>query len=68
MSIINDVRSCKAYHYIQNKIKNIGDCLSQRYDVISLSEAGEVLPEKSIFFYPKPITGTVFYPLEESDE
>lgn len=30
----------------------------------SLSEIGEVMPRKSTFFYPKPVSGLVFYPLK----
>ncbi|MBN1411627.1 MAG: DUF1015 domain-containing protein [Spirochaetales bacterium] len=32
---VNDVKPFRAYHYNHEKIKNIGDCLSQPYDVIS---------------------------------
>jgi uncharacterized protein (DUF1015 family) len=31
--------------------------------ITTLSEKGEVLPRKSTFFYPKPVSGLVFYPL-----
>jgi uncharacterized protein (DUF1015 family) len=35
-------------------------------DVLAVAEAGEVMPEKSTYFYPKPLSGIVFNPLEPS--
>ena len=34
-------------------------------EVITLSQNGEVLPGKSTFFYPKPVSGLAFYPMAE---
>ena len=36
-------------------------------DVIALSDQGEVLPRKSTFFYPKPVSGLVMYPMAETE-
>jgi uncharacterized protein (DUF1015 family) len=33
-------------------------------EVIDVSNAGEVMPQKSTFFYPKIPSGLVLYPLE----
>ena len=33
-------------------------------DVLAVAEAGEILPEKSTYFFPKPISGLVFNPLD----
>ncbi len=33
-------------------------------EIMSLSRRGEVLPRKSTFFYPKPLSGLVFYSME----
>ncbi len=33
-------------------------------DIVNASEAGEVLPRKSSFFYPKPVSGLVIYEME----
>jgi len=35
-------------------------------EVITLSENGEVLPGKSTFFYPKPVSGLAFYPMGDT--
>ena len=32
-------------------------------DIIATAKAGEVMPQKSTYFYPKPATGMVLYPL-----
>jgi uncharacterized protein (DUF1015 family) len=32
-------------------------------DVIAVAGAGEVMPQKSTYFYPKPLSGVVFNPL-----
>ena len=32
-------------------------------EVIAVAESGEVMPQKSTFFYPKIPTGLVLYPL-----
>ncbi len=34
-------------------------------DVITIAENGEKMPRKSTFFYPKPLSGLVFYSMEE---
>ncbi len=34
--------------------------------VITLSQNGEVLPRKSTFFYPKPVSGLAFYPMGDT--
>ncbi len=36
-------------------------------DVFDVTSAGEVLPQKSTFFFPKLPTGLVFRPIEDSD-
>ena len=36
--------------------------------VMKLSELGEVLPRKSTYFYPKPLSGLVFYPMDADSE
>jgi uncharacterized protein (DUF1015 family) len=33
-------------------------------EVTAISGRGEVLPRKSTYFYPKPVSGILFYPLE----
>ena len=33
-------------------------------EVVSVAESGEVMPQKSTFFYPKIPSGLVFYPLD----
>ena len=33
-------------------------------EVVAASEANEVLPRKSSFFYPKPVSGLVAYEME----
>jgi len=33
-------------------------------DVITIAENGEMMPRKSTHFYPKPVSGLVFYPLD----
>ena len=39
---------------------------STRVDqVVSVADAGEVMPQKSTFFYPKLATGMVLNPLNE---
>ena len=35
------------------------------HEVRAVSEAGETMPEKSTYFYPKIATGLVFNPLED---
>lgn len=35
-------------------------------DMLSVSAAGEVMPQKSTYFFPKLLTGLVFHPLAES--
>ena len=32
--------------------------------VVAVAEAGDRMPEKSTYFYPKPVTGLVLNPLE----
>lgn len=34
-------------------------------DVLAIAGAGERLPRKSTFFYPKPVSGLLFYPMAE---
>jgi uncharacterized protein (DUF1015 family) len=34
-------------------------------DLAAVATAGEVMPEKATYFYPKPLTGMVFHPLED---
>jgi len=34
-------------------------------DVIAIAEGGERMPRKSTHFYPKPVSGLVFYPMDE---
>ena len=34
-------------------------------DVIAIAENGERMPRKSTHFYPKPVSGLVFYPMDE---
>ena len=36
-------------------------------DVIDVSNEGDVLPRKSTFFYPKPVSGMVFYPMDDPE-
>jgi uncharacterized protein (DUF1015 family) len=33
-------------------------------DVITIAENNEKMPRKSTHFYPKPVSGLVFYPME----
>ena len=33
-------------------------------DVVAVAEAGQVMPQKSTYFYPKPASGIVFNPLD----
>lgn len=33
-------------------------------DVVAVAEAGRVMPQKSTYFYPKPLSGIVFNPLD----
>lgn len=33
-------------------------------DVVSVADAGQVMPQKSTYFYPKPASGIVFNPLD----
>ena len=33
-------------------------------DVVAVAAAGDVMPQKSTYFYPKPLTGFVINPLE----
>jgi uncharacterized protein (DUF1015 family) len=33
-------------------------------ELIAVAAAGDVMPQKSTYFYPKLLTGMVFYPLE----
>ncbi len=35
-------------------------------DVIAVARAGRVMPQKSTYFYPKPLSGIVFNPLDPS--
>ncbi|GAC1484373.1 MAG: DUF1015 domain-containing protein [Candidatus Dormibacteria bacterium] len=35
-------------------------------DVLAVAEAGRVMPQKSTYFYPKPLSGIVFNPLDSS--
>ena len=39
---------------------------TQVRDVLAVAEAGEVMPQKSTYFYPKPLSGIVFNPLKAS--
>jgi uncharacterized protein (DUF1015 family) len=32
--------------------------------VLAVAEAGEIMPEKSTYFFPKPVSGLVFHPLD----
>ena len=34
-------------------------------DVLAVADGGERLPRKSTFFYPKPVSGLLFYPMAE---
>jgi len=38
---------------------------SRMDELAAVATAGEVMPEKATFFYPKLLTGMVFYPLED---
>ena len=39
---------------------------SHRLDQLAaVARAGEVMPQKSTYFYPKLLTGLAFYPLED---
>ena len=33
-------------------------------DVVAVAGAGQVMPQKSTYFYPKPASGIVFNPLD----
>ena len=33
-------------------------------DVLAIARSGERMPRKSTYFYPKPVSGLVFYPME----
>jgi uncharacterized protein (DUF1015 family) len=33
-------------------------------DVVEVAQAGQVMPQKSTYFYPKPASGIVFNPLD----
>jgi uncharacterized protein (DUF1015 family) len=33
-------------------------------DVVAVAEAGDVMPQKSTYFYPKPVSGLVINPHE----
>ena len=35
-------------------------------DVVDVARAGQVMPQKSTYFYPKPASGIVFNPLSTS--
>ena len=35
-------------------------------DVITIAENEEKMPRKSTHFYPKPVSGLVFYPMDEA--
>jgi uncharacterized protein (DUF1015 family) len=35
-------------------------------DIFTVADAGEKMPRKSTYFYPKPLSGLVFYPMEET--
>ena len=35
-------------------------------DVITIAENDEKMPRKSTHFYPKPVSGLVFYPMDEA--
>ncbi|MBN2736824.1 MAG: DUF1015 domain-containing protein [Spirochaetales bacterium] len=63
-NIINQVKPFKALHYNPEKISNIGDCLTQPYDVIS-PEAQEKYYEKSPYNFIRLILGKI---MEEDDE
>ena len=34
-------------------------------DVLEIARTGERMPRKSTYFYPKPVSGLVFYPMGE---
>jgi uncharacterized protein (DUF1015 family) len=34
-------------------------------DIFTIANGGEKMPRKSTYFYPKPLSGLVFYPMEE---
>jgi uncharacterized protein (DUF1015 family) len=34
-------------------------------ELAAVATAGDVMPEKATYFYPKLLTGMVFYPLED---
>jgi uncharacterized protein (DUF1015 family) len=34
------------------------------HDVITIAENDEKMPRKSTHFYPKPVSGLVFYPMD----
>jgi len=36
-------------------------------DVLTIAEAGEKMPRKSTYFYPKPLSGLVFFPMATQD-
>ncbi|MCU0478499.1 MAG: DUF1015 domain-containing protein, partial [Chloroflexi bacterium] len=33
-------------------------------EIVAVARAGDVMPQKSTYFYPKPLTGFVLNPLE----
>ena len=35
-------------------------------DIFTIADGGEKMPRKSTYFYPKPLSGLVFFPMEES--
>jgi uncharacterized protein (DUF1015 family) len=37
-------------------------------DIFTIADAGEIMPRKSTYFYPKPLSGLVLYPMEEAAE
>jgi uncharacterized protein (DUF1015 family) len=34
-------------------------------DIFTIADGGEKMPRKSTYFYPKPLSGLVFYPMQE---
>ncbi len=37
-------------------------------DIFTIADGGEKMPRKSTYFYPKPLSGLVFYPMEQKAE
>ena len=33
-------------------------------DIFTIADGGEIMPRKSTYFYPKPLSGLVFYPMD----